>query len=85
MSKLRGAKIKEAGDERTHQTDPKAAVFPGPCAGTTGVPAEEANRIINLVIGDPKPPLPLSHDHFIGRAGGVAIFQVNTPQNGMEC
>ena len=44
-----------------------------------GVPAAEASRIFNLFIGDPKLPLPLFHDHFIGQAGGVAIFQVDTP------
>jgi hypothetical protein len=41
------------------------------------VPAAEANRIFNLFIGDPSLPLPLFHDHFIGQAGGVAIFQVD--------
>jgi hypothetical protein len=45
-----------------------------------GVPAAEANQIFNFFIGDSSLPLPLFHDHFIGQAGGVAIFQVETPE-----
>jgi hypothetical protein len=45
-----------------------------------GMPAAEANRILNLFIGDPTLPLALFHDHFIGQPGGVVIFYVGTAQ-----
>ena len=44
-----------------------------------GLPAAEANRILNTFIGDPALPLAIFHDHFIGQAGGVVIFYVETP------
>lgn len=44
-----------------------------------GMPAAEANRILNTFIGDPTLPLALFHDHFIGQPGGVIIFYVETP------
>lgn len=45
-----------------------------------GMPASEANRILNSFIGDPSLPLAIFHDHFIGQAGGVVIFYVETTQ-----
>jgi hypothetical protein len=45
-----------------------------------GMPAADANRILNTFIGDPALPLALFHDHFIGQPGGVVIFYVETPQ-----
>jgi hypothetical protein len=36
--------------------------------------AAEANRQFNTFIGDRELPLVLFHDHFIGEAGGMAIF-----------
>jgi hypothetical protein len=44
----------------------------------SGLPASEANRILNAFIGDPALPLALFHDHFIGQPGGVVIFYVET-------
>lgn len=43
------------------------------------LPAADANRIFNIFIGDKNLPLPLYHDHFIGQAGGIAIFYVESP------
>jgi len=48
----------------------------------SGIPASEANRILNLFIGDPSLPLAIFHDHFIGQPGGVVIFYV---ENVREC
>ncbi|HSK87458.1 MAG TPA: hypothetical protein VK880_03835 [Anaerolineales bacterium] len=45
-----------------------------------GLPAAEANRILNTFIGDPALPLALFHDHFIGKPGGVVLFYVETTQ-----
>jgi hypothetical protein len=45
-----------------------------------GMPASEANRILNSFIGDPSLPMAIFHDHFIGQAGGVVIFYVETAQ-----
>lgn len=45
-----------------------------------GMPASEANRILNSFIGDPSFPLPIFHDHFIGQPGGIVIFYVETTQ-----
>jgi len=42
------------------------------------LPASEANRILNAFIGDPALPLAIFHDHFIGQAGGIVIFYVET-------
>ena len=39
----------------------------------------EANRIFNEYVANPRLPLVLFHDHFIGQPGGVAIFYVETP------
>ena len=46
----------------------------------TGMTASEANRILNNFIGDPALPLAIFHDHFIGQAGGLVIFYVETIQ-----
>lgn len=43
------------------------------------LPAAEANRVFNAYLADPALPLPLFHDHFIGTAGGLAVFFVETP------
>ena len=45
-----------------------------------GMPASDANRILNRFIGDPSLPLALFHDHFIGQPGGVVIFYVETTE-----
>ena len=59
-----------------------------------GMPASEANRILNSFIGgpahftesesdvrgDPSFPLAIFHDHFIGQPGGVVIFYVENTQ-----
>jgi hypothetical protein len=45
-----------------------------------GMPASDANRILNTFIGDPSLPLAIFHDHFIGQPGGVVIFYVETIQ-----
>jgi hypothetical protein len=44
-----------------------------------GLPAAEANRLFNEFTADPRLPLVLFHDHYIGRAGGVAIFFIDGP------
>jgi len=44
----------------------------------SGLPAAEANRILNAFIGDPALPLAIFHDHFSGEAGGVVILYVET-------
>ena len=46
----------------------------------SGLPAAEANRILNAFIGDPALPLAIFHDHFIGQPGGVIIFHVETTE-----
>ncbi len=46
----------------------------------SGLPAVEANRILNAFIGDPGLPLAIFHDHFIGQPGGVVLFYVETPE-----
>ena len=42
----------------------------------TNVAPSEANRVFNSYIEDRQLPLVIFHDHFIGSAGGVAIFYV---------
>ena len=44
------------------------------------LPAADANQVFNHFIADARLPLPLFHDHFIGQAGGVAIFFVGNPE-----
>ena len=46
----------------------------------SGMPAADANRILNMFIGDPSLPLAVFHDHFIGQPGGIVIFYVQTRQ-----
>ncbi len=43
-----------------------------------GMPASDANRLFNAFIADRRLPLPVFHDHFIGRPGGLAIFYAAT-------
>jgi len=45
-----------------------------------GLPAAEANRILNAFIADPSLPLAIFHDHFIGQPGGTVIFYVETTE-----
>src|SRR6186997_2762857 len=45
-----------------------------------GMPAADANRILNQFIGDSSLPLAIFHDHFIGQPGGLVIFNVESPQ-----
>jgi hypothetical protein len=45
-----------------------------------GLPAAEANRILNQFIGDSSLPLAIFHDHFIGQPGGLVIFYVETSE-----
>lgn len=45
-----------------------------------GMSPGEANRQFNQFIADKSLPLVLFHDHFIGQAGGVAVFFVETAQ-----
>ncbi|SRR6266498_769352 len=46
----------------------------------SGMPASEANRILNMFISDASLPLAVFHDHFIGQPGGVVIFYVENVQ-----
>jgi hypothetical protein len=43
-----------------------------------GVSAREANDLFNEYIGDRERGLAVWHDHFIGRHGGIAVFDVRT-------
>jgi len=43
-----------------------------------GMAASEANDLLNEYIGEPGRGLIVSHDHFIGRHGGFAVFEVRT-------
>jgi hypothetical protein len=44
------------------------------------MPAAEANRTLNGFIADPRLPLAIFHDHFIGEPGGIVIFYVETTE-----
>jgi hypothetical protein len=46
-----------------------------------GFPAAEANRVFNEFVGDRELPLVLFHDHFIGDAGGLAIFYAESEED----
>src|SRR5687768_18321671 len=46
----------------------------------SGLPAAEANRLLNAFIGDPGLPLAIFHDHFIGQPGGIVIFYAETTE-----
>jgi hypothetical protein len=43
-----------------------------------GLPAGDANRLFNDYIGDERRGLVVYHDHFIGRHGGIAVFEIRT-------
>jgi hypothetical protein len=43
-----------------------------------GVTAAQANDLFNEYIGDPERGLAVFHDHFIGRHGGIAVFDLQT-------
>lgn len=45
-----------------------------------GVNASEANDLLNEYIGDRSRGIVVYHDHFIGRHGGVAVFEVRTDE-----
>jgi hypothetical protein len=45
-----------------------------------GVNASEANDLLNEYIGDRTRGIVVYHDHFIGRHGGVAVFEVRTEE-----
>jgi hypothetical protein len=45
-----------------------------------GVNASEANDLLNEYIGDRSRGIVVYHDHFIGRHGGVAVFEVRTEE-----
>ncbi len=45
-----------------------------------GVNAGQANVLFNDYIGDPARGLAVYHDHFIGRHGGVAVFEITTEE-----
>jgi hypothetical protein len=45
-----------------------------------GLTAAEANRVFNEFVGDRDLPIVLFHDHFIGDAGGLAIFYAETQE-----
>jgi hypothetical protein len=43
-----------------------------------GVSAREANDLLNEYVGDARRGISVFHDHFIGRHGGIAVFDVRT-------
>lgn len=45
-----------------------------------GVSAREANDLLNEYVGDHTRGMAVYHDHFIGRHGGVAVFDVATEE-----
>jgi hypothetical protein len=45
-----------------------------------GIKPVEANRQFNEFVADTSLPLAIFHDHFIGQAGGIAIFFIETSQ-----
>lgn len=45
-----------------------------------GVSAREANDLLNEYIGDRSRGIVVYHDHFIGRHGGVAVFEVRSDE-----
>ena len=46
----------------------------------SGVNARQANELFNEYIGDLERGLAVYHDHFIGRHGGIAVFEVTTEE-----
>lgn len=45
-----------------------------------GMLPSEANRLFNEFVADRNLPLVIFHDHFIGSAGGIAIFYAETAE-----
>jgi hypothetical protein len=45
-----------------------------------GIPAAEANRLFNEYIADERRGLVVYHDHFIGRHGGLAVFEAGSDE-----
>jgi hypothetical protein len=45
-----------------------------------GIPAGDANRLFNDYIGDERRGLVIYHDHFIGRHGAIAVFEIRTDE-----
>lgn len=45
-----------------------------------GVDARQANELLNEYVGDRSRGLAVYHDHFIGRHGGIAVFDVRTEE-----
>jgi hypothetical protein len=43
-----------------------------------GVNARDANELLNDYIGDRSRGIVVYHDHFVGRHGGVAVFEVRS-------
>ena len=46
--------------------------------------APEANHLLNEYIGDERRGLVVYHDHFIGRHGGIAVFEVSSDEERMR-
>jgi hypothetical protein len=44
------------------------------------VTASQANDLLNEYIGDRSRGIVVYHDHFIGRHGGIAVFEVRTDE-----
>ena len=44
------------------------------------ISARDANELLNDYIGDPGRGLAVYHDHFVGRHGGIAVFEIRTEQ-----
>jgi hypothetical protein len=45
-----------------------------------GVNARQANELLNDYIGDRSRGVVVYHDHFIGRHGGIAVFEASTEE-----
>lgn len=45
----------------------------------TDMSAADANRLFNEYIEDVSRGTVVYHDHFVGRHGGVAVFEIRTP------
>lgn len=45
-----------------------------------GVNARQANELLNDYIGDRSRGVVVYHDHFIGRHGGIAVFEAGTEE-----
>ena len=45
-----------------------------------GVTARQANELLNEYVGDRTRGVPVFHDHFVGRRGGVAVFHVRSEE-----